>query len=376
MAGRQQLTVLSFYNGLGEMDMEKLFEPLIINNLQISNRFVRSATVDNEGKDGMVTESQLTRYRQLAKGEVGLIISSGLFPSLDGCGAPGQLGIHKDEMIPSLMKLSTVVHENGGKIAAQLMHPGWFGHPELNGVPVVGPSAIVNPINHFEVRALSSDEVYEYVDYFVQAGRRAIEAGFDAVQLHGAHSWLISSFLSPVTNKREDQWGGSPERRSTFLLRIYEGLRKIAGPKYPLLVKLGLMDYHPQGKSIFEGITTAQLLETAGIDAIEISEGMEEQQRHHIRLDAMKPCYLAECSQARPALRLPLILVGGLRTLSDMSKVVDDGIADAVSMCRPFIMDPFLVKKFHEKNVHRSGCISCNICAMKMRERGLCCELA
>jgi 2,4-dienoyl-CoA reductase-like NADH-dependent reductase (Old Yellow Enzyme family) len=125
--------------------MSILFEPLKINQLWIKNRFVRSATVDNLGKNMIVSQAQLDFYRELSLGEVGLIISSGIFPSLDGWAAPGQMGIHDDSMMPSLNKLVGKVHKNGGKVAAQLMHACWFCNPQLCGYQTVGPSAMVNP---------------------------------------------------------------------------------------------------------------------------------------------------------------------------------------------------------------------------------------
>jgi 2,4-dienoyl-CoA reductase-like NADH-dependent reductase (Old Yellow Enzyme family) len=343
--------------------MSLLFEPFTINRLQIKNRFVRSATMDNMGKDGMVTEAQLNLYRELARGEVGLIISSGIFPSQDGWAGIGQLGAHRDEMIPSLKKIPDVVHENGGKVAAQLLHGGWFCNPKITGSQPVGPSPIVNPFSGASVKGLSSDEVYEEVDGFVQAGRRLIEAGFDAVQIHGAHSWLVSAFLSPASNYRQDEWGGSAEKRLNFILRILEGMRRIAGPDYPIFIKVGMKDYHPEGKTLAEGIDNAIMMEAAGMDAIEISEGIEIERSHHIRLDALSPYYLEECREARQALKLPLILVGGMRKLKDMEQVLAEGIADAVSMCRPLVMDQHLVRKFRQGITDRSECTSCNGCA-------------
>lgn len=353
--------------------MSLLFEPFQINKLSIKNRFVRSATVDNLGKDMTVSQSQLDFYRELTLGEVGLIISSGLFPSLDGWAAPGQMGIHDDSMLPSLAKLADEVHKNGGKVAAQLMHAGWFGNPQQSGYQVVGPSVTVNPANNLPVRELSTAEVYEHVDQFVQAGRRAYEAGFDAVQIHAAHGWLVSSFLSPATNRRHDEWGGTPEKRANFVVRIVEGIRQLTGPDFPIMLKLGLKDYHPQGKPVTEGIASAQRFIQAGVDAIEVSEGIEEQAFHHIRLDAVNPYYLEECRQARQALRKPLIVVGGMRRLTEIQPVVEKGIADAVSMCRPFIMDQHIVKKFRLGLVETSDCISCNRCIEEMHKQNIHC---
>lgn len=308
--------------------MPNLFDTLIINKLELRNRFLRSATMETLGDQGMVTDDLLAFYQELARGEIGLIVTGGVYAKKDGQTAPGQLAGDTDKVIPGLKRRATVVHENGGKIAAQLLHTGWNARPEVTGFQPVGPSATVHPRTGLQVRELSGDEVHELVELFVQAAQRVIEAGFDAIQLHGAHSHLISSFLSPATNRRQDEWGGSPEKRSNFVCRIYRGIRKLAGRHYAILIKLGLMDYHPEGKPISEGIDTARVLETEGIDAIEVSEGLEADPVHHIRRDATSPYYLEDCRQARQALSVPLGLVGGMRALRDMQAVLDDGVAD------------------------------------------------
>ena len=355
--------------------MSKLFEPLQINGMQLKNRFVRSATMDHFAADGMVTDKQIDLYRNLARGEVGLIVSHGLCPSPDGWVSTGQLRIDRDETIPSLAKLVNAVHENGGKIAAQLMHGGWFGNPSVTGTPVVGPSVMVNPINGYTVRELTGDEIPEQIERHVQAARRAVEAGFDAVQLHSAHGWFLSTFLSGVTNRRQDEWGGSPAKRANFVLRITEGIRRVAGPDYPVFIKLGLKDYHPRGQTVAEAVEIAKILEAGGMDAFELSEGVEESRFNHVRQDAMAPYYVDECREARRALGVPVILVGGMRRLADMEKILSDGMADAVSMCRPFIMDPYLVKKFREGVTDYSACTSCNGCLQSMRQRNMHCTL-
>jgi 2,4-dienoyl-CoA reductase-like NADH-dependent reductase (Old Yellow Enzyme family) len=353
--------------------MPNIFDTLTINKMELRNRFVRSATMDGLASQGIVTDAELSLYQELAKGEIGLIISHGLFPTKEGQASPGQLSVHTDEAIPSLRKLVNPVHENKGKIVAQILHGGWQCRPEVTGLLPVGPSSIKHPHSGLKIRELSSDETYELVESYVQAARRIIEAGFDGIQLHCAHSWLLSAFLSPVTNKREDEWGGSPEKRANLIRRIYRGIRQMVGDDYPILVKIGIKDYHPEGKSISDGILQARLLEMDGLDAIEISEGIEADQSHHIRLDALHPYYIQECIEARQALSLPLILVGGMRNLYEMQAVLDEGIADAISMCRPFIMEPYLVKKLRQGLVDSSQCTSCNQCLSRMRQGFLSC---
>ena len=247
--------------------------------------------------------------------------------------------------------------------------------PENTGMPPVGPSAVIHPRSGLQVRELSSDEVYKLVEDYVRAAERIKESGFDGVQLHGAHSWILSAFLSPATNKRTDEWGGTAEKRAAIVVKICEGIRKATGDDYPIMVKLGIKDYHPEGKTIAEGVEQARLIEESGADAIEISEGLEENFFHHIRTDATRPYYLEECRQVKQALSVPVILVGGIREVRDVQAIIDDGIADAVSMCRPFIMDPYLIKNIHEGVSEGSKCTSCNECMKEMRQGKLRCVL-
>ncbi|MBN1832424.1 MAG: NADH:flavin oxidoreductase [Deltaproteobacteria bacterium] len=355
--------------------MNKIFTPLKINRMVLPNRFVRSATVDNLGQHGRVSEAQLDLYGALSEGEIGLIISGGIYPTLDGLGATGQLGAHTDDVIPGLRRLVDAVHKNNGKIAAQILHGGFRCQTEVSGFQPIGPSAMFYEETGLQVRELSSDEIYGLVESYAQAARRLIESGFDAVQLHGAHGWLLSAFLSPVMNKREDEWGGSSEARSRFVRLIYEGIRKMAGPDYPIMIKLGFKDYHMDGKPLSEGIETALMLESLGMDAIELSEGIEPKWGHHIRPNALEPYYKEECLRARQALSLPLILVGGMRRLRDMRGIIDDGFADAVSLCRPFINAPDIVRRFKEGTAEFSECTSCNECIERMLEGRFQCTL-
>jgi 2,4-dienoyl-CoA reductase-like NADH-dependent reductase (Old Yellow Enzyme family) len=311
----------------------------------------------------------------LGKGDIGLIISHGLFPTKEGQCSPGQLGVHTDKSILSLKQLVKAVHKGGGKIAAQILHGGWMCSEEVTGLRPVGPSEIIHPRSGVTIRQLSSDEIYELVNDYGKATNRIIEAGFDAIQLHGAHSWLISTFLSPVTNKRSDEWGGSVQNRARFVRELYRTIRKVAGPDYPILIKFGIKDYHPEGKTAVEGIETSRLLEKDGFDAIEISEGLEQDFFHHIRRDGVTPYYLDECRQTRKELSLPLILVGGMRTVKDMQKVLDEGLADAISMCRPFIMNPHLVSDLRRGLLDSTRCTSCNECMATMGEGQLHCVL-
>ena len=156
--------------------MPNLFDTVNINKMERRNRFIRSATTDGLANQGMVSDVELSLYQELAKGEIGLVISHGLFPTKEGKISSGQLSVHTDEAIPSLNKLVSVVHENDGKIAAQILHGGWQCRKKVTGLPPVGPSALVNPRSGAQIRELSSDEIYELIEAYVQAARRVIEA--------------------------------------------------------------------------------------------------------------------------------------------------------------------------------------------------------
>ena len=351
--------------------MPGLFDPLTINKTVLDNRFIRSATMDGMANNGLVSDNEIKLYQDLGKGEIGLIFSHGLYPTREGQCSPGQVSVHTDDAIPSLKKMVDAVHENGGKIAAQILHGGWMCGQQTTGMQPVGPSKITHPMSKAEIRELSSDEVYELVEDYARAAQRIHQAGFDGVQLHAAHSWILSAFLSPVTNKRDDEWGGTNEKRTNLLRRICQGMRKVTGPDYPIMIKLGIKDYHPEGKTIDDGIEQAKLLEEAGFDAIEVSEGLEQDFFHHIRPDVTSPYYLEECRQVKQALSIPVMLVGGLRKISDMKAVIEEGVADAISMCRPFIMDPYLVKKFRQGTVENSECTSCNGCSGRRKNPDL-----
>ncbi len=332
--------------------------------------------MDSMAEKGMVSEREIELYRALGEGEIGLIISHGLYPTRDGQCSPGQLSVHTDDAIPSLARLTGVVHQGGGRIAAQILHGGWMCSAQVTGLAPVGPSEIVHPRSGVTVRQLSSDEILEMVDDYARAAGRIVEAGFDAIQLHGAHSWLLSAFLSPATNRRQDEWGGSAIKRARFVREIYRAMRRVVGPEYPILIKLGIKDYHPEGKPTQEGIDVALMLQQDGFDGIEVSEGLEEDFFHHIRRDAMAPYYVEECRQARKSLSLPLVLVGGMRSLTEMQGILDSGVADAVSLCRPFIMEPHLVRDLREHRSAGSLCTSCNKCMGTMGQGRLRCVLS
>ena len=227
-------------------------------------------------------------------------------------------------------------------------------------------------------RALGGDEIRGLVESFASAGVRASAAGFDAVQVHGAHGYLVSQFLSPLTNRRTDGWGGSPENRARFLLEIGRALRQRLGPGYPILVKLGVRDYEPGGLTLEKGLSVAARLADAGFDAVELSHGFGGPPRRRPR-QGKSPAeheapFLDFARRAREVTRLPLILVNGIRSRDAMVEVLESGAADFVALCRPLIREPDLPARLQAGTVQRAACRSCDHCWPEGPGEGVACR--
>jgi 2,4-dienoyl-CoA reductase-like NADH-dependent reductase (Old Yellow Enzyme family) len=223
-------------------------------------------------------------------------------------------------------------------------------------------------------RALTSDEIGSLIGDFVAAARRVREAGFDGVQLHAAHGYLLSSFLSPHTNRRQDEWGGSLGNRTRVLVEIVSGIRRVAGPDYPLIVKLNSTDFLEGGLTVDESILIAKTLETEGLDGIEVSGGTAEAGKgsmwEGLRSEEEEGYFVDSAAKVKAAVRIPVFGLGGWRTFKAMEKAVKQGRADFISLSRPLIKDPQLVRKFRIGEVGRSDCVSCNKC---LNPRGIRC---
>ena len=256
--------------------MSILFEPLKIKNIDLRNRFVRSATYDGCAEKGFVTEKQVTFYTTLAEGGVGLIITGITYVHHNGQISKFQNSISNDEFISGLRRLTSAVHDRGARIAVQLFHAGREARfAESSDKIPIGPSFLErDPYFKAEYRAMTKSEIWDVVHAFGDGAKRAREAGFDAVQIHGAHAYLLSQFLSSYTNRRRDEWGGSLENRLRVHREIYLDIRKKAGEDYPVLIKIGVQDGFPGGLEFSEGKLAAKHLAKLGFDALEISQGL------------------------------------------------------------------------------------------------------
>jgi 2,4-dienoyl-CoA reductase-like NADH-dependent reductase (Old Yellow Enzyme family) len=346
--------------------MADMFTAGKLGSLTLPNRLVRSAVWEGLGDEqGRVTD-QLVRYHErLARGGVGLIILgyTNVWPNYRQ--SPGQTAIAGDEAIPGLKKLTDAVHRAGGRISIQLVHVGPQTTPEMSGGQTpVGVSAVVHPV-FGTPRALRTAEVKQIVADFGQAARRAREAGFDAIQIHGAHGYLVSQFLSPCWNARTDEYGGSPENRMRFAVEVYQAVRANAG-KLPVFIKLNLDDLIQGSTTPAEALPLAQRLSELGIDAIEVSAGGpasgQGPARTKIKTEADEAYFLDLARQTRQVTKCALMVVGGFRSPSVINAAVGSGAVDFVTLGRPLIREPNLVNRWKAGDLARAKCISCNGC--------------
>lgn len=356
--------------------MDLLFTPQKIGSLQIPNRLVRSATAERMADaDGRPDQRQFALYRQLARGGVGLLITGHMYIHPGGKAHPEMVGVHDDAMLPDLAKLAEAVHTEGGLVAAQINHGGMKANGE-NVDDAIAPSALENEAYLSRpVRALTVDEIEMLIEAFAQAARRVKQAGFDAVQLHSAHGYLGSQFLSPLTNRRTDEWGGALENRMRFLRKTAAAVREQVGPDYPVFIKLGMEDGYEGGLTLDESVQVAAELAGMGIDAMELSGGVDfNSARKGVRKPAEEAYLLRFAQAARQVSDLPILLVGGMRSRGVMEQVLSAGQAEFISMCRPFINDPEFPSKLRAGVAERSGCLSANNCWPTEMGTGIACK--
>ena len=347
--------------------MQDLFESSRINTLELKNRFVRSATWEGMAKDdGAVTPQLIQTLVDLAKGEVGLIIAGHAYVHPRGKASPWQLGIYKDELLDGLKELTSSVHSAGGKVVAQLAHAGHFTSEELTGGPPMVASNF-DGLSDSPREEFSKHDLDELVQAFARAAGRAKEAGFDAIQIHSAHGYLLSQFLSPAFNRRDDEYGGDIANRARLHLEILRAIRREVGDDYPVLIKINSRDFDGEGLSLDESVYVTKLLADAGLDAVELSGGLLTGGKWSPSRPGInsreKEAYFAEhAARFKQEMNLPLILVGGIRSLEKAGDVVRREIADYVSLSRPLIREPDLVKRWKEGDDRPAECVSDNKC--------------
>ncbi len=329
--------------------MSGIFEETKIKNMTLANRFVRSATWEGMAtEDGGCTERLVDLMVQLARGSVGLIITGHAYVAKNGPAGPRQLGLYSDELGTGLKNMASAVHRAGGKIVLQLSHAGGLAPSELTGLEALGPSVIEDQGSPV-CREITTEEIQHIIRQFGLAALRAKSAGFDGVQIHAAHGYFLSQFLSPFYNKRRDEYGGDIENRARILMAVLRDIRSFVGNDFPMLIKLNSEDFLEDGFTVGEMLQVAEMLEGAGIDAIELSGGTAHSGRFwSVRKGRISPenevYYKDAANKYKKKIRVPLMLVGGIRSYEVAESLVRNGV-DYVSLCRPLIREPDLINR-------------------------------
>jgi 2,4-dienoyl-CoA reductase-like NADH-dependent reductase (Old Yellow Enzyme family) len=353
--------------------MSKLFEQSIMNGMSLANRFVRSATWEGMATaDGACTGRINEMMVQLAEGGVGLIITGHSYVSREGQAGPGQMGIHEDSAVPGLTQMTGAVHSHGGKICIQLAHAGAQAATSLSGLGAIGPS-VFEMDGKAICREMSKDDIARVVSAFGDAAARAKRCDFDAVEFHAAHGYLLSQFLSPLFNRRQDEYGGILANRGRIVLEVLHCIRRAVGPNYPVLIKLNSEDFAEGGFSVEDMLELSAMLQAAGIDAIELSGGTSDpaskfQPVRFGRISKENEAYYRDAARRfKQSVRVPLILVGGIRSPEVAERLLHEGTADYIALSRPLICEPDLVNRWKHGDTSKSACVSDNRCFIPIR---------
>lgn len=343
-----------------------LFEPFKIRNLQLRNRIVMPSMETCFGmENGEVSERMIAYYRERAKGGAGWIIIEAAYIDKVGRARRYQLGVDQDDKIPGLRRLVDTVHAYGAKIGLQLCHAGRQTKSQWAEVQPLAPSPIPCTPSDEQPRSIKTEEIGRIIDSFGKAALRAKEAGFDSVEIHGAHGYLIHQFLSPLSNQRKDVYGGSLENRMRIALEVLDEVRKRVGEEVTVGYRMSAADYMEGGLEIQETLKVAQALETKGLDALHVSGGMAGVPECGFMVTPPmaipRGIHVPLAESMKKGLVLPIIVVGRINTPELAEKILMEEKADLIAMGRAFLADPYWPEKAQfgkEKDIRR--CIACN----------------
>ncbi len=350
-----------------------LNNPFRIKNVEVKNRILRSATVESKADtNGFVTDDLLELYYHLAVGGAGMLVTGAAAVEPAGKGFTQQICVFDDGFLPGLKKMADIVHKYGSgcKCAVQLFHRGAAGYGLSHGISSKG----------FSLKYVKPEEITATVKAFGLAARRVKEAGFDAVAVHAGHGYLLNQFLCPVTNNRDDGWGGCLENRMRFTLETYSAIRDQVGDGFPVLWKMNSADYIDGGNGIEQYARVAETLAKLGVDLIELTGGMEKQAKLRARLgeeagehEAYFYHAIDPMKKAVAGTKTSLAITGGIRSLPAMEELLKNGI-NLIGLCRPLICEPDLPNRLlNSPDKRRAKCTSCNKCLFHIARQPLKC---
>lgn len=348
--------------------MNKLFDKVKIGDLSVKNRFVRSATWENMTDNGKMNQKLYDLYEDLAKGEVGLIITGYANIVEEEQPNPGMFGIYHDSFIQGYKKLCNRVHEYNSKIILQVAYGGTKTKYNVGERKIFAPSNTPELSTGTIGTPMTKEDIDYIVSAFGQSARRAKESGFDGIEIHGAHTYLINQFLSPYYNQRTDEYGGSLENRMRFLVEIYTAMRNETGLDYPILLKLTASDFFNGGLTFEETRKIAQKMEKIGIDAIEISGNIHGKGESLIDHEfegykIQKEAYFGEFAKIiAEELKIPVITVGGIKTYEAADEILNSSNISMFGLSRPLLTEPHLIKRWKEGDRKKVKCVRCSRC--------------
>lgn len=377
-------------------ELTQAYQPMTLGPITLPNRFIKAGANENMSLRGLPTQALVKHHAELARGGVGLTTVAYLSVTKDGRTLPDQLWLSEDA-VPALRVVTDAVHEAGGKIAAQITHGGSF----VTGI--FQPRRLLSSMSGFNAagllrgnvlrRAMNERDMDRMVDHFVAGAVKCMEAGFDAVEIHMGHGYLLNQFLSPMDNQRKDQYGGSAENRARFPVRVLREVKAAVGHKMAVLAKINVADGRRSGATVDDAIVTAKLLEEAGADMLVLSGGRNVESGwfmfgSNMNLEAMqrvlgrwslsgmaigataksapkvtfKELYFWEYSKKiRAAVTVPLAYLGGVKTADNVAQCMGEGF-DAVVIARALLREPDLVNKWRDHPQEASLCDNCNSC--------------
>ncbi len=379
------------------------FTPVNLGGLRLRNRILKPATFEGMCPEGLVTDALVQHHREVAAGGAALTTVAYASISPDGRSYATQL-LLRPEAAPGLSRLADAVHREGAAVALQMGHCGYFASPRVIGGRPLGASRLFNAYGLAFARPATEGDLARLVADFAAAARLARDAGMDAVELHFGHGYLVSQFLSPYTNRRTDRWGGSLANRARLAVEVLRAARAAVGPEFPLLLKVNLRDGFAGGLELDESIEVARVLEAEGATALVLSGGFVSrtplfmlrgevpvarmaagQDRWHARVGLTlfgrllvqaypyaEGFFLEEAKAMRRAVSLPLVLLGGVKSMATVDRALSAGF-EMVGMGRALLHDPALPRKFSRGEVGTSGCVPCNECIAEMDRGGVRC---
>lgn len=386
-----------------------VFASFRLNSLELKNRTIKSATYEGMCENNAPSEKMVQWHRSIARGGVAM-------NTLAYCAVSEAGATFKDQIIISkknaarLKAFSDKIHHAGGKASAQLAHCGFFSkNNRLKSAPL-SPSRSFNKLGLFSGLSFSKEmtiaEIDQTIDDFANAAQIMKDCGFDAVEVHSGHGYLLSQFLSPAFNKRRDEYGGTLEKRLRFPTEVIQAIRNMVGPSFPILVKMNLEDGFKGGSSIEDSMHIASTFEKAGADALVLSGGFTSVNAFYLlrgdiplkqmirieknwfqRLALMvfgpflirkirfeKTFFLKMAKLVRSKVKIPLVYVGGVTSLKDIENVLNEGF-DLIALGRPLVHDPNFIKKLKSGEVTKTACTYCNQCVAEVGRNGIRCVL-